>query len=48
MNALNKFIKENKTKELNSLKTGTKYKNYFNENKYFFNEIYKKKNITKR
>ena len=47
MNALNKFIKENKTKELNQLKTGTKYKNYFNKNKYFFNEIYKNKILPK-
>ena len=47
MNALNKFIKENKTKELNKLKSGTKFKNYFNKNKYFFNEIYKNKILPK-
>ena len=47
MNALNKFIKENKTKELNKLKTRSGYKNYFNKNKYFFNEIYKNKILPK-
>ena len=47
MNALDKFIKQNKTKELNKLKSGTKFKNYFNKNKYFFNEIYKNKILPK-
>ena len=36
-----------KNKELNQLKRGLKFKNYFNKNKYFFNELYKNKTLPK-
>ena len=36
-----------KNKELNQLKRGINYKNYFNKNKYFFNELYKNKTLPK-
>ena len=38
-------IKNNK--ELKSLKRGMNFKNYFNKNKYFFNELYKNKTMNK-
>ena len=38
-------IKNNK--DLNQLKRGIGYKNYFNKNKYFFNELYKNKTLPK-
>ena len=38
-------IKNNK--ELKSLKRGMNFKNYFNKNKYFFNELYKNKTLPK-
>ena len=47
MNALNNYIKQNQTKDLNDLKRGINNKNYFNKNKYFFNEIYKNKTLPK-
>ena len=47
MNALNEFVKEKKTKELNKLKVGMGFKNYLEKNKYFFNEIYKNKILPK-
>ena len=36
-----------KNKELNQLKRGLKFKNYFNKNKYFFNELYKNQTLPK-
>ena len=36
-----------KNKELNQLKRGLKFKNYFNKNKYFFNELLKNKTLPK-
>ena len=36
-----------KNKELSQLKRGLNYKNYFNKNKYFFNELYKNKTLPK-
>ena len=36
-------VKNNKN--LNALKKGMKFKNYFNKNKYFFNELYKNETI---
>ena len=36
-----------KNKELSQLKRGMNYKNYFNKNKYFFNELYKNKTLPK-
>ena len=45
MNALNKFVKHNKNLELKKLKYGSTFKNYYNKNKYIFNEIYKEKLI---
>ena len=47
MNALNKFVKHNKNVELKKLKYGTTFKNYYDKNKYIFNEIYKEKLIPK-
>ena len=37
----------NKNKELKYLKQGLRYNNYFNKNKYFFNELYKNKTLPK-
>ena len=39
-------IKNNK--DLVALKRGTNFKNYFNKNKYFFNELYKNKTLPKQ
>ena len=36
-----------KNKELTPLKRGMNFKNYFNKNKYFFNELYKNKTLPK-
>ena len=36
-----------KNKELSQLKRGINFKNYFNKNKYFFNELYKNKTLPK-
>ena len=36
-----------KNKELTPLKRGMNFKNYFNKNKYFFNELYKSKTLPK-
>ena len=36
-----------KNKELSQLKRGMNFKNYFNKNKYFFNELYKNKTLPK-
>ena len=45
MNALKKFAKHNGNAELKKLKYGTTFKNYYNKNKYIFNEIYREKII---
>ena len=36
-----------KNKDLSQLKRGINFKNYFNKNKYFFNELYKNKTLPK-
>ena len=36
-----------KNKDLNQLKRGINFKNYFSKNKYFFNELYKNKTLPK-
>ena len=36
-----------KNKDLSQLKRGLNFKNYFNKNKYFFNELYKNKTLPK-
>ena len=46
MNALKRFLKIHNNEELKNLTKGTHYKNYYDRNKYYFNEIYKQKIIT--
>ena len=45
MNVLRKYAKHNSNADLKKLKYGTTYKNYYNKNKYIFNELYKDETI---